>query len=95
MRGSALSRAPQEAKRRRHGDLAPIFLAHASTLCKLGLAIYCESACALLSTAHTDISRSMLAVMTLNVGYFLSVLAGLFVGELAIGRYASPIDDHH
>lgn len=38
---------------------------------------------------------SMLAVMTLNVGYFLSVLAGLFVGELAIGRYASPVDDHH
>ncbi|KAH0361962.1 Ctr copper transporter, partial [Aureobasidium melanogenum] len=37
----------------------------------------------------------MLAVMTLNVGYFLSVLAGLFVGELAIGRYASPVDDHH
>ncbi|KAG9583961.1 Ctr copper transporter, partial [Aureobasidium melanogenum] len=37
----------------------------------------------------------MLAVMTLNVGYFLSVLAGLFVGELAIGRYASVVDDHH
>lgn len=29
----------------------------------------------------------MLAVMTLNVGYFLSVLAGLFVGELLMGRY--------
>ena len=26
--------------------------------------------------------------MTLNVGYFLSVLAGTFVGELAAGRYA-------
>lgn len=33
--------------------------------------------------------------MTLNVGYFLSVLAGLFVGELAVGRYTVVEDDHH
>lgn len=38
---------------------------------------------------------SMLAVMTLNVGYFLSVLAGLFVGEIALGRYAQLDDGHH
>jgi hypothetical protein len=30
----------------------------------------------------------MLAVMTMNIGYFMSVLAGVFVGELAVGRYA-------
>ncbi|ERF73851.1 hypothetical protein EPUS_05556 [Endocarpon pusillum Z07020] len=35
----------------------------------------------------------MLAVMTMNVGYFSSVLAGTFVGELAVGRYAQW-EDH-
>ncbi|KAF2206648.1 hypothetical protein CERZMDRAFT_52775 [Cercospora zeae-maydis SCOH1-5] len=37
----------------------------------------------------------MLAVMTLNVGYFLSTLAGLFMGELAVGRYTVIDDSHH
>lgn len=31
---------------------------------------------------------SMLAVMTMNLGYFLSVLGGTFLGSLAAGRYA-------
>ena len=35
----------------------------------------------------------MLAVMTMNVGYFLSVLLGVFLGELAVGRYA-VVDEH-
>jgi len=37
----------------------------------------------------------MLAVMTLNVGYFMSVLTGLFLGELAVGRYTGIEEDHH
>ncbi|PGH07482.1 hypothetical protein GX51_01783 [Blastomyces parvus] len=35
----------------------------------------------------------MLAVMTMNVGYFMSVLAGVFVGDLAVGRFGSS-DGH-
>ncbi|KAK4187288.1 Ctr copper transporter family-domain-containing protein [Podospora australis] len=34
----------------------------------------------------------MLAVMTMNVGYFLSVLAGTFVGSLLVGRLISTSD---
>jgi len=30
----------------------------------------------------------MLAVMTMNVGYYLSILGGTFLGSLALGRYA-------
>ena len=30
---------------------------------------------------------SMLAVMTMQVGYVMSVIAGHFVGELAVGRF--------
>ncbi|KAI9809296.1 MAG: hypothetical protein M1825_002587 [Sarcosagium campestre] len=35
----------------------------------------------------------MLAVMTYNVGYFLSILAGVFIGEVAFGRYGN-VDIH-
>lgn len=37
----------------------------------------------------TDCTCSMLAVMTLNVGYFLSVLGGFFLAELFLGRYVA------
>lgn len=33
-------------------------------------------------------SCSMLAVMSMNIGYFLSVLGGVFLGSLVVGRYA-------
>ncbi|KAF3768768.1 hypothetical protein M406DRAFT_273248 [Cryphonectria parasitica EP155] len=35
----------------------------------------------------------MLAVMTVNIGYFLSILGGTFLGSLAIGRYAA-VQEH-
>ena len=36
----------------------------------------------------------MLAVMTFNLGYFMSVLGGILVGELAVGRYAVQLEEH-
>jgi hypothetical protein len=40
-----------------------------------------------------DCHGSMLAVMTFNVGYFLSVLGGIFLGEIAVGRY-TQMEEH-
>ncbi|OAA72192.1 Ctr copper transporter [Cordyceps fumosorosea ARSEF 2679] len=34
----------------------------------------------------------MLAVMTMNVGYFMSVLGGVFLGSLAVGRFGGHMD---
>ncbi|OTA55571.1 hypothetical protein K449DRAFT_438490 [Hypoxylon sp. EC38] len=36
----------------------------------------------------------MLAVMTMNVGYFLSVLGGIFLGTFVAGRFSAS-DNHH
>ncbi|KAL4904631.1 hypothetical protein BDW74DRAFT_154299 [Aspergillus multicolor] len=36
----------------------------------------------------------MLAVMTMNVGYFLSVLGGAFLGELFVGRFVHWNESH-
>lgn len=32
-------------------------------------------------------ARRMIAVMTLNVGYFFAILGGIFFGELLFGRF--------
>lgn len=37
----------------------------------------------------------MLAVMTMNVGYFCSVLGGAFLGDLAVGRYIQQVEHGH
>ena len=34
----------------------------------------------------------MLAVMTMNVGYFMSVLAGTFIGSLVVGRFITSAE---
>ena len=34
----------------------------------------------------------MIAVMIMNVGYFLSVLTGVLVGELVLGRHALSVE---
>ncbi|KAH6666944.1 Ctr copper transporter [Halenospora varia] len=36
-----------------------------------------------------DGRERMLSIMTMNVGYFLSVLGGTFLGSLVVGRYAT------
>lgn len=36
----------------------------------------------------------MLAVMTMNVGYFCSVLGGSFLGELLVGRFVQWDESH-
>ncbi len=32
----------------------------------------------------------MLVIMTFNVGYFMSLLGGTFLGSLIVGRYTVP-----
>ena len=34
----------------------------------------------------------MLAVMTMNVGYFMSVLGGIYLGSVIVGRYSRSGD---
>ena len=36
----------------------------------------------------------MLAVMTMNVGYFLSILGGTFLGSLLVGRFIAATEQH-
>lgn len=64
-----------------------IFRARAFTLSRRVSGICCKSGFSLLS--HLLMRFSMVAVMTMNVGYFMCVLAGLFIGELVVGRYTA------
>jgi len=51
---------------------------------------------ALLVTVMTGVGYLlMLAVMTFNIGYFMSILLGTLVGELACGRFSQTFEDHH
>ncbi|KAI0475909.1 Ctr copper transporter family-domain-containing protein [Xylariaceae sp. FL0804] len=48
---------------------------------------------AVLDTCITGVAYLlMLAVMTMNVGYFIAVLTGTFLGSLLVGRYAGTIE---
>jgi hypothetical protein len=40
------------------------------------------------------ISHRMIAVMTMNAGYFLSVLGGIFLGSLIFSRYMAKSAVH-
>lgn len=44
---------------------------------------------------NANIISSMLAVMTMNIGYFCSVLGGAFLGELAVGRFIQTNEHGH
>ncbi|QDS70120.1 hypothetical protein FKW77_005352 [Venturia effusa] len=51
---------------------------------------------ALLVTVMTGVGYLlMLAIMTFNIGYFMSILLGTLVGELAFGRFSQTFDDHN
>jgi hypothetical protein len=53
-----------------------LYLLYATSFVSLGMAL-------LLTLS------SMLSIMTMNVGYFISVLSGIFLGSLLVGRYAT------
>lgn len=36
----------------------------------------------------------MVAVMTMNVGYFMSILAGVFLGSVVFGRFMAHSGAH-
>ena len=47
--------------------------------------------CPQLVGKHADVHLSMLAVMTMNVGYFMSVLGGVFLGSFVLGGRTSAV----
>lgn len=57
------------------------------------LATFCKSWRALASDALLTPPR-MLAVMTMNVGYFMSILGGTFLGSVVIGDWTATTAMH-
>jgi solute carrier family 31 (copper transporter), member 1 len=43
---------------------------------------------------ETNFCCRMIAVMTMNVGYFLSVLGGVFLGSFAFGNWTGAAAVH-
>jgi hypothetical protein len=39
-----------------------------------------------------DLTFRMIAVMSMNYGYLLAVLAGTFIGTLGVGRWILPTE---
>lgn len=56
-----------------------------------GWHIYCKSAFdfSYILSCHLLTVGSMLGVMTMNVGYFLSILAGIWLGTFILGGAAA------
>lgn len=65
-------------------------------LCIIGISyLLCVPISTGINWMNANIVSSMLAVMTMNIGYFCSVLGGAFLGELAVGRFIQSYEHGH
>jgi hypothetical protein len=78
------------------GDSALIYRERCYSYALWAYHIYCTfSYLFMFVWMNANILSSMLAVMTMNIGYFCSVLAGAFLGELAVGRFIQTNEHGH